>query len=270
MKSGPTLHVVLVDRPGGRAQPPWARRARHCLRSAAEVRDALHKAGARQLWVAPHRRAVAWLLQALATHPVSRPHAHLLLGCDVDVESLTSLRAAFAAIVPRAQAQLAGDELVEVLESDHPEDYCIGASVIDSGEQLLLYRGDFSVVVVALASLRRLDASGLLDPHRLALQDGGQTIALGDYEVAFDALLIERDAAYRRRANARRVDTDRSFGGCLRRLRLLKRVPRDGFRGISAKTVARIERGEVSAPREATLRTLARRLGVKPEEIVSY
>ena len=26
MKSGPTLHVVLVDRPGERVQSPWARR----------------------------------------------------------------------------------------------------------------------------------------------------------------------------------------------------------------------------------------------------
>jgi len=270
VKAGPAIELVLVDRARARRKHGWARLASHRLGQAEAVRQALAQAGQRQLWVVPHKESAAWLLQALSTHPSMRPHARLLLECEIDVEALSSLRAAFAAIVPRTQTCLGPDELLEVLGSDHPEDYCIAASVDGRGDHLVLHRGDFSVLVASVRSLAAAGEQAALDPRRLQLRDSGQTIALGGYEIAFEALLLERDAAYRRRANARRVDADASFGGCLRRLRRFKRVPRDGFPGLSAKTLARIERGEVDAPRAATLRTIARRLGVRPEEIGTY
>jgi transcriptional regulator with XRE-family HTH domain len=63
---------------------------------------------------------------------------------------------------------------------------------------------------------------------------------------------------------------DDSLGGSIRRLRELRGVRRSDFGAISEKTIARIERGEVEQPREGTVRTIARRLGVSPEELATY
>ncbi len=61
-----------------------------------------------------------------------------------------------------------------------------------------------------------------------------------------------------------------SFGGCLRRLRLQKGVGRGDFPGINMKEIARIERGEIKKPHAATVKAIARKLGVEPEEIEEY
>jgi transcriptional regulator with XRE-family HTH domain len=53
-------------------------------------------------------------------------------------------------------------------------------------------------------------------------------------------------------------------------LRELRGIPRSGFPSISAKEVARIERGDVERPRRSTVEAIARRLGVSPEEIATY
>ena len=44
----------------------------------------------------------------------------------------------------------------------------------------------------------------------------------------------------------------------------------DGVRLLSPKTIARIERSEVGKPHGKTLRVIARRLGVDPDEIESF
>ena len=134
---------------------------------------------------------------------------------------------------------------------------------------MTLWRGDFSTLVVPLDALQGAGAKRL-DSRRLTITDFGQTLAFGDFEVSVDSILYERDPAYRRRANARRRDQDTSFGGCLRRLRVMRGVGRDEFPGISAKTIARIERGEVRRPHERTVRAIAKVLGVEPEAIETY
>jgi DNA-binding Xre family transcriptional regulator len=99
--------------------------------------------------------------------------------------------------------------------------------------------------------------------------DSGQTIRLGDFEVAADAILYELDPEARRRAKERNIAKDTSFGGALRRLRLQRRLRREDF-GISPKEIARLERGEVVKPHAETLAKIAKRLGVKPEDIETY
>ncbi len=50
----------------------------------------------------------------------------------------------------------------------------------------------------------------------------------------------------------------------------MQRVSRDDFAPLSAKTIARIERNEVEKPHGETLRIIAKRLNVDPEEIETY
>lgn len=100
--------------------------------------------------------------------------------------------------------------------------------------------------------------------------DSGQTIKLGDYEAAADAVLYEFDAEFRKQEKKRRVSADKSFGGALRRLRLQRGLSREDFSPLTAKTIARIERGDVKEPHGDTLATIADRLGVKPDEIATF
>jgi transcriptional regulator with XRE-family HTH domain len=66
------------------------------------------------------------------------------------------------------------------------------------------------------------------------------------------------------------VDSDRSLGGALRRLRLQKGLRQSDFPGVTAKEIARIERGEVKKPHQQTLAEIAKRMGVSADEISTY
>ena len=104
----------------------------------------------------------------------------------------------------------------------------------------------------------------------LAVTDSGQTVRLGDYEAATDAILYAFDGEYRRRAKKRQLETDRSLGGAVRRLRLQKALRRSDFPGLTAKEIARIERGEVKKPHPRTLAAIAKRIGVSANEISTH
>jgi len=68
----------------------------------------------------------------------------------------------------------------------------------------------------------------------------------------------------------RQLETDRSLGGALRRLRLQKGLRQSDFPGLTAKEIARIERGEVKKPQQRTLAAIAKRIGVAAKEISTY
>jgi hypothetical protein len=161
-------------------------------------------------------------------------------------------------------------ELAEVLGSANRHDLFIGGFVDPGTETLVLFRGDFERLVVPLSVFKAFGDGPEPNPSALSLLDYGQTVGLGDYQAASDAILYEVDSDYRRRINARRREEDRSFGACLRRLRVLKGLRQSDFGTIPARTIARIERGETGKPHRATLLKLAKRLGVVPEEIERY
>jgi len=102
------------------------------------------------------------------------------------------------------------------------------------------------------------------------ITDFGQTIRFGEFEAATGAVLYEFDPQARRRAKNRTIVEDQTFGGSLRRLRKQRGVRREDFEGISAKEIARLERGEIAKPHEETLRKIAKTLGVRPEELETY
>ena len=63
---------------------------------------------------------------------------------------------------------------------------------------------------------------------------------------------------------------ERGFGPALRRLRIQRGLSREGFPGVSAKFIARLERGEVARPHGRTLNLIASALGVPADQIESY
>jgi hypothetical protein len=161
-------------------------------------------------------------------------------------------------------------ELRDVLADRSAEDLFIGGVADPDDEVVVLYRGDLERLVVPFAWFKPRPRSPRPDFAALSITDFGQTIRLGEYEVAADALLYEFDAAARRRMQDKAVDEDSSFGGALRRLRLLKGLERSDFAPLNAKTIARIERGEVEEPHDETLAIIAKRLGVRADQIKTY
>lgn len=89
---------------------------------------------------------------------------------------------------------------------------------------------------------------------------------MGDFEASVDAVLYSFDAEYRRRAKLRELDS--SFGASLKRLRLERGLTQKDL-GVDERTVRRIEANEVQ-PQKRTLKMLAERLDVAPEEIADW
>jgi hypothetical protein len=162
------------------------------------------------------------------------------------------------------------DELFEVLGSSHRANLFVGGAVAPAAKSVVLIRGNLDSLVVPFSWFTSRPDGPKPDFSNFEVIDSGQTIKLGDYEAATDAVLYEFDAEFRRTERKRRVSEDKSFGGALRRLRLQRRLSRDDFPGLAAKTIARIERGAVKEPHGETLTAIAERLGVKPDEIATF
>jgi hypothetical protein len=99
--------------------------------------------------------------------------------------------------------------------------------------------------------------------------DCGQTVKLGDYEAAVDALLYDYDPEFRRTISKRRLQEDRSFGAALRRLRKQRGLRRVDFEPVvSAKPIARIEQGNLAGALPACID--AGTCEVRPEKSVGW
>lgn len=163
------------------------------------------------------------------------------------------------------------DQLADVLVAPKEEarDLFVGGVVDVPSGTLALVRGDLERVSVPLTMFR---PSGRMQPdfRRLELDDYGHTIRFGEYEAAADAILYEVDADFRKRLIAKRRTDEKGFGPSLRRLRIQKGLTQDSFPGVAAKTIARLERGEVQAPHGKTLRIIAKTLDVEPDQIKTF
>jgi len=221
------------------------------------------------LWIARHAVTSAWLGSAMAAR--SRPRRDWLLFLEAPTPTaLTMLRTLFDRVVAPPVTFLPVEELAEVLGSDQRDDLCIGGMVDPASEVVTLYRGDLRSITVPL-SLFGATPDGLgPDMSAFSVTDYGRTLAFGEYEAAFDTVLYERDADYRRKLKEQRLAEDRGFGPSLRRLRLQRGLRQSDFEGISAKTVARIEGGQVESPNAKTIAILAERLGVEADQLAEF
>lgn len=162
------------------------------------------------------------------------------------------------------------DVLSEILRSPDPSKLAIAAGVDKDLGALVLYLGNRERLTAPLSSFGRSGDGTEPDFDDLAIIDCGQTIRFGTYEAAVEAILYENDPAFRRLRAKERRESEKSFGASLRRLRLQRGLSRDAFPEISAKEIARLERGEVKRPHVSTLNAIAARLGVRPEDIETY
>ncbi len=91
------------------------------------------------------------------------------------------------------------------------------------------------------------------DWARFTVTEYGHMLRFGSCEAAAAAVLYECDPEFRRRLRKARMADERTLAASSRRLRIQRQLTRDDFPGITAKTLARIERGEVATPHRDTL-----------------
>ena len=226
-----------------------------------------YKTRSRTQWIV---RDVAGLNKVLVTvRPRETWHRLLLLDAEASRPRRVMLRSYFRSILNPENLLPPGD-LAAVLATPHPEDYFIGGVVNHEDTTVILHRGDFESVVVPFAWFHTTPGQPVPDFQRFRLTDHGQTVCLGEYEAAADAILFDFDAEVRRRQKSNALSQDTSLGASIRRLRIQRGLSRDLFRGISEKTIARIEHGQVVNPHKSTLTKIARRLGVSIDALGSY
>ncbi len=229
-------------------------------------------------WISSSAEETEALLKAASVfvasyHGRRRVLGDLLMLQPPRTESLPALHTLFRNVIGQVNNYklVPPDELAEILAAPQGEsrDVFIGGSSDPATGTLTLTRGNLETVVVPLSMFGR-SGKAAPDPSDLAVIDYGHTIRLGDYEASADAILYEVDSEYRKRIKARRRREDKGFGASLRRLRIQRQRRRNDFPGLSAKTIGRLERGETQKPHGKTLTVLAKRLGVKPDEIETY
>ncbi len=240
--------------------------------SVAKVRQSIGEATKDSLWVSYDER----LTEALAGSEYGPPRTlgravfvHTLAAKSIPALASRFHRYAFASV----ENFLPPDELAEALAAENAADLFIGGNPDPSTRLLTLWRGNLEPLVVPLSTFETSGDGVAPDFEKFTATDFGQTIRLGEYEAAADAILYEFDPDYRHRISKRRRESERSFGASVRRLRRQRGLRREDFQPeIAAKSIARIERGEVSREkiRSKTLAAIARRLQVRPDEIEGY
>lgn len=241
-----------------------------------ELPAALAQASEETVWIVVRAKWAEPLLEAVSAHALQRQKRMtfgdvLMLQPPARTELVPPLHSQFRRVVGEVPhfRMLPSDQLAEVLAGKNRTDLFVGGIVDRSSGTITLARGDLTTVTVPLSVF---DTEGPCKPDfdRFGIDDYGYTLRFGEYEASAHSVLYRMDPAYRRRANRQRIAEERGFGPSLRRLRILRRLSRSDFPGISSKTIARIERGETEKPQGRTLGNLARVLGVAPDEIESY
>lgn len=261
--------MFLLDR--ARKRPSqFASLHPHVVSSTTELRESVPHATSHSLWIS----YASDLTQALVKYVSFAPRTlgRGLFMHSLDMKTIPALLSCFRRIAFTTDGGfLPADELVDVLEAETRSDLFIGGSVDHATETITCWRGHLKPLTVPFRAFAKSGDGMEPDFQKFSVIDCGQTVRLGNYEAAVDAILYEYDPEYRRRMAKKRLQEDRSFGASLRRLRKQRGLRRDDFKpDVSAKTIARIEQGQVTRIQKKTLAVLAQRLAVAPDEIAKF
>lgn len=241
-----------------------------------DLKNAFSQSSADSVWIVKRQTWTNPLINAALKYSASHPRRGsfgdlLLLEPPARCEIVPSLRAFFRRVIGEISSfkMLPSEQLAEVLSSKDRADLFIGGIVDEGSKTLTLARGDLQILTVPWSAFPPV---GPRSPNfqQFELDDYGYAIRFGDYEASAHSVLYAADPEYRRRVKRQRREAAKGFGPSLRRLRMLRKKSRGDFPGVSAKTVARIERGETGKPQGNTLDRIAQALDVRPEEIDSY
>lgn len=261
--------MILLDRRPKRAAA-FAGLHPQIVSSVTDLRNSVAHASKDSVWVSYASDLTAALVKSAAITPSTLGMGVFIHSLDMKtIPVLSSLfrRIAFAVdggFIP-------AEELAEVLEAENRANLLIGGFVNNATQTITLWRGNLESLTVSFSAFEPSGDGTDPDFNSFSVIDCGQSVKLGDYEAAVDALLYEYDPEYRRAMSKKRLQNDQSFGASLRRLRKQRGLRREDFEpDVAAKTVARIEQGKVTRIQKTTLDSLAKHLSVEPQEIESF
>jgi len=268
-KSSTVRQMFLLDRAKQRPRHFFDLQP-EVLSTVAAVRQSVAKATKDSLWVSYEEDLTEALIRAV--YGPAQPLGRAVLVHRLSPQSLPALTGYFQRIAfASGDGILPSEELAEALGAENAADLFIGGSIDHDHQTITLWRGNLEPLTVPFSAFPPSGDGTTPDFRRFTVTDSGQTVRLGDYEAATDAVLYEFDPEYRRRIAKQRRMSERSFGASVRRLRLQRGLRREDFEPeVSAKTIARIEQGKVEQIHKKTLETLAQRLQVEPEEIATF
>ncbi|NNM85270.1 MAG: helix-turn-helix transcriptional regulator [Phycisphaerales bacterium] len=195
--------------------------------------------------------------------PLACARGTLVLTVSPRASLLAALQAIFRSVVClAAAATLEPRDLVNAMASSEACGRLIGAMLDGPSGVLALWRGDarsLAVPIVWFSTQIDLDRAA---NAVVAIRSGGQELAIGEAVFCSDDVIAAFDPDHRRRLRWRRWQQDTTLGAMVRRRRHELGLRREEFPGIDAKTVARIERGEILRPQRETLRLIAQCLGL--------
>lgn len=262
---------IILGSHRGLFKKPFSPRVSIC-HDRSEIAAAVSGPTHRVTWISFTRILTDILLQQAVAAPASLRGSHLITLTPPRSESIQALLGFFHPVfgVIEGFQWLPTEELIEVIMMDDASDRFLGGSVDPKSKMITLLRGDITALLVPFSLFPKAGDGTTPNFAQLRLTDYGRTIALGDYEAASDAILYELDADYRRKLKKQRRENERTFGSSLMRLRKQREFKRNDFAPVSSKEIGRIERNEIGRPHARTLKVIAERLGVAPEEIESY
>lgn len=241
--------------------------------SAKKARESMTTAGVDTLWLSYDEHLMDAALKNVWFHQKAPAPSFgtLILFYVPHLQDVPMLTTSFKRMAFFADNEsLPRDEFGAVLTAGNKEELFIGGTVSEDTETITLRRGNLESLVVPFSAFKPSGDGAAPEFDRFSVADYGQTIKLGNYEAASDAILYEFDPQYRRRITKQRLASEKSFGACFRRLRKQRGLKRTDFSPLSEKTIARIEQGLVERPRGKTLSLIAGAIGVSSEDIPSY
>lgn len=162
------------------------------------------------------------------------------------------------------------EELMFVLNLSEEKraDRIIGVQVLEKRKMVKILRGNFEFLYAPMSIFKPTTSGVKPNFDKVAVKEYGHYIAFGEYEVANTAILYECDKSYRLRRKKERLANEKSFGACLRRFRLQKKIKQTDFKNTSEKTIRRIEAGDRPTPN--TMSKILKELGITEEELLSF
>jgi len=235
--------------------------------TARQVQSSLQHPRGDALWISCTQALTSMLLKALPRP--NTPLGDAIFLHDVTAPSVLVLGKCFehAAFLP--SGCLPDNELAEVLLAANRDELFIGGIVDHATRIVTFWRGNRESLVVPFSAFPPSGSGVKPDFTSFQVTDYGQTVCFGRYEAATEGILYEFDPKYRRRIKRKRLQSEKTFGASLRRLRKQRGLRLEDF-GVSARTMGRIERNEVTRIHPKTMSLIASRLGVEPAEIESY
>jgi DNA-binding Xre family transcriptional regulator len=267
--SQPKHSMILLDRATKRAAA-FAGLHPQIVSSVSGLRNSVAHATKNSVWVSYASDLTAALVKCAA--PTASTLGMGVFVHALDMKTIPVLTSMFRRIAFTVDGGfIPAEELAEVLEAENRANLLIGGFVNHSTQTITLWRGNLESLTVPFSAFEKSGTGTEPDFDSFSVIDSGQTVKLGDYEAAVDALLYEYDPEFRRARSKKRLREEQSFGASLRRLRKQRGLRREDFEPeVSAKTVARIEQGKVARIHKATLDSLAEHLAVEPQEIQSF